>query len=231
MKTKIFTGLNILLLILLAGCTWVYDNINGSLMMKGTTAGCFALLALVNLLHALCVRPRRLAFPLTLSLGLILAMLGDILLGRSFLLGAGLFAAGHVLYAGAMYLRQRFSLLDALMMGVMLLIALAILTFTPGLSFSDPAMGAVCHVYAVIISVMAGKAVSGFLRERSLLTGLLALGSVMFYISDVMLLLAWFASAGSWADTACLWTYFPGQGILAHAIYHHVRTTPHNTQA
>ena len=105
---------------------------------------------------------------------------------------------------------------------VMFLIALAILTFTPGLTFSDPAMRIVCYVYAVIISGMAGKAVSGFLRERTLVNGLLALGSVLFYFSDVMLLLAWFTGAGSWADTACLFTYFPGQGILAHAGYHNI---------
>ena len=222
MKKKVFLALNIILLCVLAVCIYIYDNINGRLVMKGTTASCFAVLGLVNLVYAVCSRPRKLAFPVCLSVGLILAMMGDILLGRSFIVGAGLFAAGHVMYAAAMYTRQRFAWLDAVMTLVMFLIALAILTFTPGLTFSDPTMRIVCYVYAVIISGMAGKAVSGFLRERTLVNGLLALGSVLFYFSDVMLLLAWFTGAGSWADTACLFTYFPGQGILAHTGYHNI---------
>lgn len=224
MTKRLFLILNILLLTALAVCVYVYDNHIGGVAMKGTTAGCFAALGLVNLAGALWTDPRKLAFPLMLAIGLVLAMLGDILLGRHFILGAGLFAAGHVMYAAAMYARQKFAWLDAIMSGVMLLIALAILDFTPNLIFSDPVMRPVCYAYAVIISLMAGKAVSAYLRERSLLNGLLALGSLMFYFSDVMLLLAWFAGAGDWADTLCLYTYFPGQGILAHAIYHHNRT-------
>ena len=222
MKKKVFLGLNILLLTALAVCIYIYANHFGRLVMKGVTAGCFAALGLVNLAYAFCGKPRKLAFPLLLALGLLLAMSGDILLHSSFLLGAGLFAAGHILYAAAMYARQRFAPLDAALSAVMLLIALAILTFTPNLHFSDPIMQPVCYVYAVIISCMAGKAVAGFLRARTLVNALLALGSVMFYFSDVMLLLSWFAGAGHWADTACLWTYFPGQGLLAHSLFHHV---------
>ncbi len=222
---KLFLNLNLLLLAVLAVCIYIYDNLNGTLMMKGVTAGCFVALGLVNLVCALLAKPRKPAFPVCLAAGLILAMAGDLSISRNFILGAGLFAAGHVFYAVAMYARQKFSLLDALMSGMMFIIALLILTFTPNLSFSVPVQRIVCYVYAVIISVMAGKAISGFLRERSPLHALLALGSVMFYFSDVMLLLAWFADAGSWADTLCLFTYFPGQGILAHSVFHHARET------
>lgn len=223
MKKKFFLSLNLILLAVLLVCVYIYDNINGRLIMKGTTAGCFVMLGLLNLVYALCTKPRNWAFPALLAVGLMLAMAGDLSISRNFILGAGLFAAGHVLYAAAMYARQKFAPLDALFSGVMFLIALAILTFTPGLSFSNPIFRYVCYAYAVIISVMAGKAVSGFLRARTLTNALLALGSVMFYFSDVMLLLAWFAGAGDWADIACIYTYFPGQGILAHAAYHHVR--------
>ena len=225
MKKKIFLGCNLLVLAGLAACTWIYTNITGSLRMKGITAGCFVLLGLVNIVYALCTRPRRIAFPLTMCAGLTMAMLGDLLLDRNFVLGAGLFALGHVSYAAAMYIRRKLSRLDAVMTGAMLLVAVCVLTFTPNLSFTDPILQAVCCVYALIISCMAGKAVSGFLRERTLTGGLLALGSVLFYLSDVMLLLSWFAGVGRWADAVCLWTYFSGQGLLAHAVYHHVRNT------
>lgn len=222
MKKKLFFTLNILLLAALAVCLWIYDNINGRLVMKGVTAGCFVALGLVNFVYGLCAKPRGIAFPLTLAIGLCLAMAGDLVISRNFILGAGLFAAGHVMYAVAMYTRQKFARLDAAMSLVMFIVALAILTFTPGLSLSTPILRYVCYAYAVIISVMAGKAISGFLQARTLTNALLALGSVMFYFSDVMLLLAWFAGAGDWADVACIYTYFPGQGILAHAVFHHV---------
>lgn len=222
MKKKIFLTLNILLLVALLACTYIYMEITGKLVMKGVTASCFVALGLVNLVYAALSKPRKLAFPIVLALGLGFAMAGDLLLGWNFIVGAGLFALGHILYAAAMYTRQRFTKLDAIMSLVMFLIAMAILTFTPGMAFSDPVMRIVCYVYAVIISLMAGKAASGFLREKSLTNALIALGSVMFYFSDVMLVLSWFAGAGRWADVCCLCTYFPGQGLLAHSAWHHV---------
>ena len=165
MKKKIFLALNILLLAILAACTYVYMEIDGRLVMKGVTASCFVALGLVNLAYAAFTTPRKLTFPIVLAFGLCFAMAGDLLLGWNFIVGAGLFAVGHVLYAAAMYTRQRFAKLDAIMSLTMFLIAMLILTFTPGMAFPDPVMRIVCYVYAVIISCMAGKAVSGFLRE------------------------------------------------------------------
>ena len=211
---KLLISLSLLIMAALLGCVYIYTNVNGSLQMKAVTAGCFVAIGCLGLVYTVLCKGRP-AFAVTLLLGLILAMAGDLTLGKSFILGAELFAGGHILYAAAMYIRQRFAWLDALLSLGMLLIALAVLTFTPGLTFSDPAMRIVCYVYAVIISCMAGKAISGFLRQRTLANGLLALGSGMFYFSDVMLLLSWFAGAGRWADLACCWTYFPGQSILA----------------
>ncbi len=223
MQKKLFLTLNIILLAALVTCIYIYMEITSRLTMKGVTASCFVTLGLVNLIYAAVSRPRKLAFSLVLALGLCFAMAGDLLLGWNFIVGAGLFAVGHILYAAAMYTRQRFARLDAIMSLGMFVIAMAILTFTPGMAFSDPVMRIVCYVYAVIISLMAGKAVSGFIRERTLTNGLLALGSVLFFFSDVMLVLSWFAEAGSWADVCCLCTYFTGQGILAHAGFQHVR--------
>ena len=85
MKKKVFLALNIILLCALAVCIYIYDNINGRLVMKGTTASCFAVLGLVNLVYAVCSKPRKLAFPVCLSVGLILAMMGDILLWLRFI--------------------------------------------------------------------------------------------------------------------------------------------------
>ena len=225
MKKKLFLMLNILLLAALIACIYIYMEITGRLFMKGVTASCFVALGLVNLVYTVLAKPCKPAFPIVLALGLCFAMAGDLLLGWNFIVGAGLFALGHILYAAAMYTRQRFARLDAVISLIMLAIAMAVLTFTPGMTFSDPMMRIVCYLYAVLISCMAGKAISGFLRARTLTNALIALGSALFFFSDVMLVLSWFAGAGRWADVCCLCTYFPGQGILAHSVYHHVSSS------
>ena len=44
----------------------------------------------------------------------------------------------------------------------------------------------------------------------------------MFYFSDVMLALRMFGGAPLLADRLCLFTYFPGQAVLAHAVFYYV---------
>ena len=79
----------------------------------------------------------------------------------------------------------------------------------------------VCFVYALIISAMVGKAISNFIRERNLLNFILMVGAILFFISDLMLLLRWFMNLGEWAGTLCLATYYPAECILAYATFHY----------
>ena len=50
---------------------------------------------------------------------------------------------------------------------------------------------------------------------------IMAAGSVLFYFSDLMLVLRWFADAPRIASDLCLMTYFPAQGLLAASVYFH----------
>ena len=68
----------------------------------------------------------------------------------------------------------------------------------------------------MVISFMAGKAIMLFAGRPGLLTGVIALGSVLFFVSDLMLVLHRF-SFQSWAAVACLALYFPAQCLLAHS--------------
>ena len=70
----------------------------GGLWLKSLCSGGFALMGFVNLAYALFDKQKDIRFHLTMSLGLILAMLGDIVIGDSFVFGAGLFALGHVCF-------------------------------------------------------------------------------------------------------------------------------------
>ena len=95
MKKKIFLTLNILLLAVLAICTYIYMEIDGRLFMKGVTASCFVALGLTNLVYAALSKPRKLVFPIVLALGLCFAMAGELVLGWNFIIGAGVFAVGQ----------------------------------------------------------------------------------------------------------------------------------------
>ena len=82
-------------------------------------------------------------------------------------------------------------------------------------------MKGVCLLYALIISCMLGKASANYYRAQSLVTGLLQLGSILFFFSDFMLCLNIFADAPHITNILCLYTYFPGQCILAHSLFHY----------
>ena len=191
----------------------------GGLLLKGLCSGAFALIGLVNLCYALLKKEKDLRYPAAMAVGLVLAMLGDIFIGKNFVLGAGLFALGHVCYVIAycfmMELRRR----DLIFGGVIFLGAACFILFAPVLSFSAVYMRWVCFVYALIISMMVGKALSNVTREQTVVTIVLAVGSVLFFRSDLMLVFDWFTAAGSWTGKVCMATYYPAQCLLAVSSY------------
>ena len=196
MKKFLFPALNILLILLTVLLCIRYDRVGG-LTLKGITASGFVILGAVNLAFALLQRKRPLSFPLLMALALCLCMAGDIALNISFLPGCALFTAGHAVY----------------------ILSFCILQWGPHLNFGMPPMAVIVYLYALIISCMVGKAVSLFLENKSAARCILMLGSILFYISDVMLLFWMFGRGGQLADTLCLYTYFPGQCLMAHALY------------
>lgn len=220
MKKKIFLALNVFLLVSLLLSDIRYF-LFGTLARKAFTSSVFVALGLVNAVYALTVKAAPKRFALVMLAGLFFAMLGDIVLGKNFILGVVMFALGHLLYAVAYALRAKFARADLLPAAIVLLLSVVFLNL-PFIRIADPVMNAACYVYAVIISCMVGKALGNLLHSKSAADVLIAVGSVLFYFSDMMLVLAWFGGAPKIADTLCLFTYFPGQIILAHAVYHAV---------
>ncbi|MDE7107595.1 MAG: lysoplasmalogenase, partial [Clostridiales bacterium] len=90
----------------------------------------------------------------------------------------------------------------------------------PIFDFSDDiAMEIVCIVYAVVISMMVGKAVCNFAADRSWLTFIIMIGSLLFFFSDLMLLLNVFSSIQKYVGALCLATYYPAECLLAFSVY------------
>ena len=73
-------------------------------------------------------------------------------------------------------------------------------------------------IYALIISLMLGKAAGNFIHEKSISAGIIAFASLLFFFSDLMLVFDWFIGLWSWTDNACMGTYYPALCLLAFSM-------------
>ena len=216
---KTFLFWNILLLTL--AMAWlVYYDCTGGLWRKGVASGWFALLGAVNLLYARKIGCKALAFPLLAELALCLTMAADVLLGIQFMVGTAVFALGHLAYFAAFCALEKLDRRDLGITAFIGVVSLILVLGTPLIQVEDPAMQVLLAVYAVVISCMLGKAIGNLRRGPSRTRWLLAIGGGLFWFSDLMLALNMFGSGGHLASTLCLYTYWPGQYLLAHALFH-----------
>ncbi|MBQ3230358.1 MAG: lysoplasmalogenase [Clostridia bacterium] len=210
---RLFGILNILFIVGVAvGCFFYYRN--GGLLLKGITSSFFALLGIINLLYSFISKSRA-RFPLLIALGLLLSATGDIVIGINFIAGALIFALGHIAYFAAYCFKSRFSVKDLVPSGVIFAVASAFILLYDALEFGGLIMQAVCIIYALIISLMCGKAIAMYMALREKAAALAALGSVLFLISDLMLLIYCFGGGAEAVNTVCMLTYFPAQCLIA----------------
>ena len=214
---KLAITVNVIFTALLLVGTVLYQTVGGR-TVHYSTSGVFALMGLVNLAFAIAGRTKNLKFYITMSLGLILCMLGDILLGKDFVIGAATFALGHVCYFIAYCFRQKPRKTDFVIGGVLFLAAGAFLMFCPLLAFDAAYKQWVCLAYALIISMMVGKAFGNYLAEKNVCSLLLAIGSATFFFSYLMLVLHWFMDTDAITGQLCMITYFPAQCFLGLAM-------------
>lgn len=182
--------------------------------LKWRCSAVFALLAVVNLICIAAVGTGNIAFCSMMAAGAVLAFLGDVLIHSDFIKGAAVFAAGHLCFAAAYYILQKPHLLDFILGGALFLGAAALLALYPRFNFGGKEIKAACFAYALIISFMLGKAMSGFVLSPTACTALTAFGSLLFFISDAMLLFYCFTHNCGWANNACAATYYPAVCLL-----------------
>ena len=215
---KTFGILNLLLAAAVFVGNYFYLT-EGGLTLKTLCSGGFALMGLVNLCYVLLSGRKHLKFALVMSVGLILAMLGDIMIGKDFIIGAALFAGGHVCYFAGQCCFMKLKGSDFIAGGILFIGAGAYLLFCPLLTFPQPMMQWVCLVYALIISLMVGKGISNFLRRKTVVTVVLVVGCVLFFFSDLMLVFDWFMDGGKITGRLCMATYYPAECLLAYSVY------------
>ena len=219
MKNKIMLAVNTLMISAIFVLNYFYQ-INGfDFTLKCICSGCFAILGILNLCYAVATGQQNRKFYVGMALGLVLAFLGDVLIGYDFIVGAATFALGHVCFVVAYCFLQKLQKLDLVLSGILFLGCLIFLLFCPLLNFDVAVFRIVCIVYALIISTMLGKALGNFIREKNLVNGTIAGASCLFFFSDLMLVFDWFIGLWSWTDNACMGTYYPALCFLALAMF------------
>lgn len=212
---KIMLAVNVLIVSAVLILNYFYQLDGFDFTLKCVCSGGFALLGVINLAYALATRCKCKRFCVGMASGLVLAMLGDVLIGYDFIVGAATFALGHVCFVVAYCFVCKLKPLDYIISGAIFAGAAAFLLLSPLLTFDEPVFRIVCIVYALIISAMLGKAVGNFIRRKDLFCGALALASALFFFSDLMLVFDWFIGLWDWTDHACMGTYYPALCLLA----------------
>lgn len=201
----------------------VFYLIFDSVLIKALASILFVALGLINVICA-HKKGEKYMFSYIILIGLFFAFLGDVVLEFQFIIGAALFAIGHVFFFVSYCIITKFHWKD-LIYGVAIFIpSVLIITLVPLFDFGGLLMEMVCIVYALIISLMVGKSISNFVRMKNKQNLVILIGSILFFFSDFMLLFNVFASTKvlvfgiSLFGILCLGTYYPAEFLLAHSI-------------
>ena len=216
--SKIFLGINILSIIIILYHSVIYQTHGYTGVLKVSTSAMFVMLGLINLSYAFISKQKNIKFYMFMSLGLAFACLGDYLILSNFVYGAGSFALGHILFVIAYCFVSKIKKLDLLFSLCLYIGCLIFLLGCPLLNFDNNVFKIVCIIYALIISLMVGKALGNFINNKNYATLTIVLSSVVFFFSDLMLVLGWFVKDIEWADNVCLGTYFPALTFLAFSM-------------
>ena len=195
-----------------------------NLLVKSITSALFVAMGIANLIFAIKTKSKNLKFPIIMVVALFLAMIGDIAINLIFELGAGFFAIGHIFYLIAYCSLIKFKWKDLLYALYIFVPILALILFAPIFDFGGIFLQIVCITYASIISCMVSKSISNYKQEKSLLNLIILIGSILFCVSDLMLLFDCFTSLPAIMGILCLATYYPAQIFLAYSIYEHTKT-------
>lgn len=151
----------------------------------------------------------------------IVVFIADVILEYNFMLGAIVFAVGHLVFLTSFISLERFKIRDVICMLLFSVPAVLTVIFYPYLAAGD--MFIVLIAYAIIIGSMVGKAFSNVLSNlnRPLKIGVFV-GVLMFFMSDMMLLFANFTDRNIISFETikifkylCLFLYYPSNIVLA----------------
>lgn len=218
---------NLLFLITIILTDVMYMYINGSeYIFKTLPTITFVIGGLVNLVYVIKNKHNFDSFSLFkyfMMIGLISAALGDILLIDFFVFGVIFFALGHVLFFISFCFVIKPNWLDVAVSSCIFVPVLLLILLYKNFDFNG--LMPVIIIYALIISFMMGKTISNLIRDNNKKNLLLVIGSILFTLSDLVLLFRLFAGAPRSFSVLCVALYYPAEFFLAYSIYYVSKTT------
>lgn len=190
-------------------------------VFKPIVSSLFVLCGVFNLIYVYCVLKIRRNIPFVASImsGLVCACLGAILLIDHFVIGAGLFAIGHVFFFVSFVCLTGFKLRDFLIGLGIFAVVLCLALFCPIFDFGDKKI--LIIAYAFVISFMLGKAIGNvFLTDNRKVHLLIMIGASLFFVSDFMLMIYLFAGKILVFDILSIATYYFAEFLLAFSIFY-----------
>ncbi|MBE7082442.1 MAG: lysoplasmalogenase [Clostridiales bacterium] len=193
----------------------LYLELGNAYVFKTIASVNFVLCALINLILIFAFKfTTNKKFIIFLFIGQIFACLGDILLIDYFMIGAILFAIGHIFYLVSFYFLKPFKWTDLAFIFGTVAISLIVI-FASGINLGN--MLPLVIAYAVVISCMLGKSFTLFRLDKNIGT-IITFGTVLFFLSDMFLMFNVFGGMGGVFDVLCLATYYPAEYFLAISI-------------
>lgn len=215
MKKTYLKGNVFILTLMLVSDVWYMFS--GDLFAKTIASVMFLITGIVNFVY--CIENKAdLEFPRWMVMGLTFAMLADVILVLNFYIGAIVFAIAHIFYILSFCILEKINRKDLICGVGIFAFALSVIQLTPFLEFGSSLMKNICYAYALIISLMVGKAVSNLLKENNTTNMTIVIGSILFFISNLMFMFNEFGNILG-ASYLCLGTYYLGQFILAFSLF------------
>ena len=198
-------------------------NPSSKYISKPIASGLFALCGVFNLvLIYKFFQTEKNWKAIILVVGLFFAMAGDIVLPYNFVIGAGLFAIGHVFYFVYFSVIYKFTWVDLIIILAVMAFSFTIIFAYKGFEWNG--MKIVVLAYAFIISIMLGKAIGNLIVHRNLPNLITGIGAFLFFFSDMMLLFYVFAGSNLIFDYLCIYTYYPAEFLLALTVLLQAKT-------
>lgn len=222
MKNKSLIYLNIVFALLIVVSDILYMVISTPAYLYKTLASAlFLILGIVNffLMYKKFHSRKIKLYALFIMIALVFCFLGDVLLIDFFIIGAVFFAIGHIFYIIAFSFLTKLNIFDLICYLLLFAVCLCIILLIPIFDFND--MLAVVIVYAGVISLMLAKSFINFLHNHiysNTILFMIFFGALLFFFSDLMLMLNMFTSISSAFGYACLSLYYPAEFILAFSI-------------
>ena len=217
MLKRIFAIVN-LILILAALAVGNHYIEHGTVRLKVMAGIGFVTVGVVNLVYSFIRKKKICMFSIFMVMGLVFSVMGDAAIDSDFVRGALLFGMGHLSYLCAYCVHQKPQKTDMIPIAVIALATVIFLSSAPVLVVNDK-LKMVCIIYGIVISGMAGKAISNLFRKPNAANVILVMGSCLFYFSDLMLAIGRFTFISHVSGLLCLMTYYPAQCMLAFSIY------------